>query len=293
MAAKHRKKPHPMTAQWLGVRRRVPGEAIGIVLAVLGAVLLLLVLRYDPTRGTAPPFLVILTGWTAPWVAFSLFAAGAVVALHGRAGYWSAEALIGAEVLLLGLMTASYVADNDAALWFPRQDGEAGGLVGWALGSLLLGIAGRPLAWIAAISLCIVGVVLLVRYTPLIYPAAWLVRQARAAWDAWRQRRADAAGEDSDAGPTDGSSRLPQTANFVPAQSAAPVSPEIATDPSRPVATPRKKPAPGRRRRPTTRRPRRPASRPRSPPCARRAGRLHCPPSTSCAKRRAWRAAST
>ena len=73
--------------------RKIPAEALGILLAVLGAILLLLVLRYDPARGTAPPFLVILTGWTAPWVATSLFVTGAVVALHGRAGYWSAEAL--------------------------------------------------------------------------------------------------------------------------------------------------------------------------------------------------------
>ena len=98
-------------------------------------------------------------------------------------------------------MTASYVADNDAALWFPRQDGEVGGLVGWALGSLLLGIAGKPLAWVAAISLCMAGAALLVRYTPLIYPAAWLVRQTRLAGDAWRQRRAGAAGEDGAALP--------------------------------------------------------------------------------------------
>ena len=175
-------------------------------------------------------------------MATSLFVTGAVVALRGRAGSWSAEALIGAEVLLLGLMTASYVADNDAALWFPRQDGEVGGLVGWALGSLLLGIAGKPLAWVAAISLCMAGAALLVRYTPLIYPAAWLVRQTRLAGDAWRQRRAGAAGEDGTA--LAGEIRLPHTANFVPAQSAPPVSPEVTPDADRPAPAARKTPQP-------------------------------------------------
>src|SRR5690606_15895959 len=122
------------------------------------------------------PWLVQMTGWTAPLVALVLFVLGAILVLGDRAGYWSVEALVGAELLLVGLMAGSFAWNNDTFNWDMRLNGSNGGLVGWVLGGLLVAGFGQGLAAILTSLLCIVGAGMLVYYTPLVYPASYGVR---------------------------------------------------------------------------------------------------------------------
>ena len=66
-----------------GMRR----ELIGGALAILGILLLIPVLRYNPGAQAAPPLLVLLAGWTAPLVAIATITVGGVLLLGPRAGY--------------------------------------------------------------------------------------------------------------------------------------------------------------------------------------------------------------
>lgn len=149
-------------------------QALGGAFTVIGALLLWSVLRQPPDAPA--PWLVTLVGWTAPLVASSLIVLGLVLLLGQRAGYWSAEALIGIEVLLLGLMTWNFVRDEGMVNWNARLDGESGGLVGWAIGNLLIAALGETFAAVIAGALIVAGAALLVRYTPLIFIAAGLLR---------------------------------------------------------------------------------------------------------------------
>ena len=71
---------------------------------------------------------------------------GLVLIFRRRAGYWSAEALIGTELLLLGLAGATFVRGENAVNWNARLDGTGGGLIGWALGNLGMDLLGPSLA---------------------------------------------------------------------------------------------------------------------------------------------------
>ena len=144
-------------------------ELIGGAIAILGLLLLIPALRYNPAAQTAPPLLVLLAGWTAPLVAVAIITVGIVLLLGRRAGYWSAEALVGAELFLLGLQIGTFVVANETVDWNVRLDGSDGGLIGWAIGSLLMAAFGRWLTFLFVILLVIGGAVLLLRYTPLVY----------------------------------------------------------------------------------------------------------------------------
>jgi S-DNA-T family DNA segregation ATPase FtsK/SpoIIIE len=206
-------------------------QILGVILAVIGAILLWGVLRQQPEM--AAPWLVVLTGWTAPLVAGALIVLGVVLLFGQRAGYWSAEALIGVEVLLLGLMTWSFIRYEGMVNWNARLDGEGGGLVGWAIGNLLMTALGETFAAVTAGALIVAGAALLVRYTPLIFVAAQLLQalpgvgRLMSAAIAGISRRND----------EDDWTPLPHTPNFVP-----PTASEM-----EPPATPTKSGAPARK----------------------------------------------
>ena len=151
-------------------------ELTGAVIAALGIFLAFIVLRYDAASTAAPPFVIMLAGWTALPLAITLIVLGMVLLLGRRAGYWSAEALVGAEVMLLALPTISYLLAYDAVEWSARLDGENGGLIGWALGNLLMAAMGHSLAMLVAWVVALLGLIMLVRFTPLIYVAVALGR---------------------------------------------------------------------------------------------------------------------
>jgi S-DNA-T family DNA segregation ATPase FtsK/SpoIIIE len=198
----------------LGRNRR--RELIGGALTLLGGLMLLSVLGYDAGSGTAPPVLVMLVGWTAPLLALAVLTVGIVLLLGARAGYWSAEALVGAELLLLGLQIGTFVTTNENVDWNVRLDGSNGGLVGWALGSLLMAALGRWLALLVVAALVLGGLALLVRYTPLVYVLA----AAGAAVGGLPRGHKAGAGSDA-------RTSLPHTPNFV-----APLPPGPSPEPS-------------------------------------------------------------
>jgi hypothetical protein len=79
-------------------------------------------------------------------------------------------------MFLLGLQAMTFVIATKTVTWSVRVDGENGGLVGWAIGSLLMSSLGKVMALIVLGVLLLVGAAMLLRYTPLIYPVAYLLR---------------------------------------------------------------------------------------------------------------------
>ncbi|MFM7584932.1 MAG: DNA translocase FtsK, partial [Caldilinea sp.] len=208
-------------------------EFLGAALVVVGLWLLWGVLL----PAASVHWLTLLVGWTAPLVATAILLLGGVLWLGRQAGYWSAEALLGAEALLFGLITFSYVRNHDAVNWYAYFDAAGGGLVGWGLGNLLIGALGAPLAVLLAVGVSLVGAALLVRYTPLIYVAAAVIRGAPglyrwlAGWLAGERQVAD--------------QPPPQTPNFVAARPPveAPAVPVPAAQPNQPRQQPPPPPA--------------------------------------------------
>jgi len=114
-----------------------------------------------------------MTGWTAPWVALATMLIGLLLMLREQldrlGSYWSAEAIVGAELLLLSLQVGTFLWTIDSVDWVPRVDGLHGGMVGWAIGTLLLAAFGRWPGFAIVFLLGATGLYYLMRYTPMIY----------------------------------------------------------------------------------------------------------------------------
>jgi len=147
------------------IRENFNHELIGLVCSVVGMGLLFSLWR-DPSM---VPWLVKVAGWTAPWFALTLTIAGIVFMLNERAGYWSLEALVGAELLLFSLQANSFAINHKYVDWSMPLDGREGGQIGWALGSLFVAALGQSVAVSLLGLLTILGSVLLLCYTPLRY----------------------------------------------------------------------------------------------------------------------------
>jgi len=122
------------------------------------------------------PWLVRMTGWTAPLLVVSILVAGGVLLLRDRAGYWSAEALLGVETLLLSLMAATALITNPDMSWDLHRSGGSGGMLGTGMGGMLAAGLGPTPALILACGLGALGLYWLVRYTPLVYLVAYAAR---------------------------------------------------------------------------------------------------------------------
>ena len=146
-------------------------QLLGLALAVVGALLFFSLRQADRL-----PWLVQMTGWTAPLFALGLLTVGGVLALGDRAGYWSVEALLGAELLSVGLAAGTFITHNAGFDWRIVADGTNGGLVGWGVGGLLLAVFGRGVAATILLVMCVTGAFLLARFTPLVYPATLIMR---------------------------------------------------------------------------------------------------------------------
>lgn len=207
------KRLSPPRSRWgwnLSVQAQAQMQLLGLLIAVAGAILFLSLRTPEPL-----PWLVKMTGWTAPLIALGVMLVGAVLVLGERAGYWSVEALLGGELLILGLQIGAFAWHNPIFQWnLLPQDGSFGGLVGGVMGGLLVAGFGQGVAGGLAVLLCVAGVILLLRFTPLYYPTAYVwhfVAWLAALWVAWSSAPATRqSGTWQPAG-----TPLPTTANFV------------------------------------------------------------------------------
>ena len=120
---------------WAELTDNLNKDVFGLILMLIGAYLLFSGWLSNPA------WIERMVGWTAPFTSLMLLICGLVLMLERRIGYWSAEALVGAELLLLALQSGSFVMNNSAPLWPVMADGRNGGMVGWSLGSL--GVRGK------------------------------------------------------------------------------------------------------------------------------------------------------
>jgi len=191
--AKHTRSNSPDWTNLLQeLRDSFSGEIAGLLILVVGVVALFGLRGEDS-------WLVTVFGWAAFPFAATLTVLGTVMVLRRYAGYWSAEALVGAELVLICGLAMTFLLNNEAVEWTAPTDGSDGGIFGWAIGSLLASGLGRWPAFALLFALTIVGIFLLVRYTPMIYAAHYtgrLVPIVPAVWkaiaDAWPERRSPA-----------------------------------------------------------------------------------------------------
>ncbi|MEZ4663204.1 MAG: hypothetical protein R2911_37125 [Caldilineaceae bacterium] len=142
----------------------LPLDFLGLVFIALGGYLLSTMMYSEEL-----PWLIEMTGWLAPWTVLSILILGTVLLLGPRAGYWSVEAIVGAQLLLLALMAATFANNQATVDWMAKHDGSDGGLTGWALGSLLVAAFGQWPALLICGLVGLVGVWLLLNFTPLVY----------------------------------------------------------------------------------------------------------------------------
>lgn len=168
---KSSRRPNP--PWWAELNETISVEALGLLLFLVGGGFLLTLLRGGAGSIYGVPWLVQMTGWTAPLMVLGLMLVGALLMLRTHllrlGGHWGIEAIIGGELLLLALQAGDFLWHNETVTWSPRMDGVDGGVVGWALGSLLMAGLGRWPAFALNFIGGVGGIVLLVRYTPLVY----------------------------------------------------------------------------------------------------------------------------
>lgn len=167
---------------WSELQENISKEMVGLLSFLGGGFFLINLLN------TTNSWLVRYMGWLAPWFALALIIFGAVLMLSQRAGYWSLEAVIGMQLLLLSLMTGTFILQNRVPDWVPHFDGSNGGLIGWTFGNLLISGFGRWPAFMLMFLTGLLGAAMLGRYTPLVYlfgrwqdrwPAVWqMLRQS-------------------------------------------------------------------------------------------------------------------
>jgi S-DNA-T family DNA segregation ATPase FtsK/SpoIIIE len=145
-------------------RENFSREALGGMLLVLGGYFALSLLAGGRDAG-----IYQICGWTAPLVMLGILGLGLVIILDERAGYWNPEALIGGELTMLAMQTGTFLLRHNVTDWTPLAQGQDGGLIGWAIGNLLLDGLGKWPALILAGLLLLLGMFLLYRHTPLIY----------------------------------------------------------------------------------------------------------------------------
>ncbi len=155
-------------AIWQELQENFSLPMIGLFVFLLGGYFSLTLLVSGETS-----WIATMMGWTAGLVAVTVLGLGLILMLGDRAGYWNAQALVGAELLILGLQSGAFILEHPTADWSRATAGDAGWL-GWTLGNLLVEGLGR---WPAAVTVLVVlgvAVYLLFRHTPLIYLTPYL-----------------------------------------------------------------------------------------------------------------------
>jgi DNA segregation ATPase FtsK/SpoIIIE, S-DNA-T family len=156
-------KPAVLSTHWLEMQDNITREALGILIFVTGGYF-----GFSLLVSGEAAWIARSVGWTAGLVSLTLLLLGLVLMLGERAGYWNPQALVGAELVLLGLQTGAFLVEHAEADWLPPV-GSAAGWLGWALGNLLVESLGRWPALMLILIVLAVGGYLVYRHTPLIY----------------------------------------------------------------------------------------------------------------------------
>ncbi len=227
-----------LTSLLAELRANFSVEALGLVFFLLGGYFGFTLLA--ATDGVS--WIERMLGSTAFLAIAGLLLLGAVLMLGERAGYWNPQAVVGGELLLLGLAALAFVREESAVDWVPPVDGSSGGLLGWGVGSLLLSLLGRWPAGLVALLLAALGLYLLIRHTPLVYAVGyaqrWLTPLALLTYFGIRQPA-----------PVTEESRLPPLPTDPAASRLAPPSPKLVQELLPPMA---EAPAAERPKRPET-----------------------------------------
>lgn len=161
-----------LTALFAELRANFSSEALGLTFFLLGGYFGFAFLSSTDSVSWIEQML----GSTAFLAIVGLLLLGAVLMLGERAGYWNPQAIVGGELLLLGLAAFAFVQTNGAVDWTPPVNGSGGGIVGWGFGSLLVSLLGRWPGGLVALILIGTGIYLLIRHTPLIYAVGYAQR---------------------------------------------------------------------------------------------------------------------
>lgn len=143
-------------------------ETLGLILLCSGLLAL-----GDWLAGTGGHrHLQVLVGVAALPLVISLTLVGAflvwrrpLTSLLGR--HWYAELLLGLVLLLIGLMSLAHLPYNGDDAYAVAQAGRGGGLVGWALSEMMRQAFGPVPAWIMTMTTGMLGLALMVLYSPL------------------------------------------------------------------------------------------------------------------------------
>ncbi|MBX2999943.1 MAG: DNA translocase FtsK [Caldilineaceae bacterium] len=165
-------KPSNPSTFWLEMQENFTREALGILIFLAGGYF-----GFSLLVSGEAAWIARAVGWTAGLVALALLLLGIVLMLGERAGYWNPQAVVGAELTLLGLQTGAFLMEHAQADWMPPV-GSAAGWLGWALGNLLVETLGRWPALMLVLIVLAVGIYLLFRHTPLIYLTPYVMALA-------------------------------------------------------------------------------------------------------------------
>jgi S-DNA-T family DNA segregation ATPase FtsK/SpoIIIE len=163
-------------------------ETLGLILLSSG----LLALGDWLTGAGSNRHLQVLVGVAALPLAIGLTLTGAflvwrrpLMALLGS--HWYAELLLGLVLFLLMLATAAHLPYPAGEAYAVAQAGRGGGLVGWALSEVMRQALGSVPAWIVTLATGMLGLALMVLYSPL------RLLDPTALWAFIRKRRATGA----------------------------------------------------------------------------------------------------
>ncbi len=158
-----RKASRRRTKPFFNLDDAVQRDLLGVLLAALGGITLLSLLSV--THGALSDWwavqLRLVFGWGALAIACVVILAGIVLLARDREHDWhvSWPRVIGLELALVALLTLLHVFAGGTSPLATAKAGRGGGLIGWAISTLLTDAVGTPASILLMVILGIVGTV--------------------------------------------------------------------------------------------------------------------------------------